>query len=592
MFLGVLLIFSMFTINTLSSQHVTSAQELIIEETYEAEDGEGEGFIIDNKHNGFTGEGFIDFNPNVPGGYVEWIVNMPVAGEFILDFRYAHAGGSERPAEVSINGDVIEELPFPPTGDWAGWINQSFTAELDKGKSVIRLSATGAEGGGNIDHLRIHNNFDTEDDNVPIHIEEVEMTEIVSSLQMKKLNELGIISTMEGKADDPINALDFMALINTEFGFIASELFKNMVNPVDIGFVAKDEWGIYVAEAARDQQYIPDFMWDELEPARTLTKREVVLIVGDLLDLVPEDEEAPGMIGKLAKQGLMNPNNKYGIKSNLTWSEAKEVVRSLAEDSDKPTEKVTISRTVALTENLIAVTLNGTFDSIDLNDLAVSIPTGNWNSLTPALNKNLRVPKAAVGSDEFGNTVIIMQSLDELHGDKYFLEKESQEFTGDLDAAIKQADNMISWQIEHGGWSKAIDYSESWNGEESRSEWVNSDGVELGMIDNDATIKEISFLSEVYSATGDSRYKESVEAGIDFLMNLQYETGGFAQVYPARGNYSDMVTFNDEAMIRVLDMFDDIVNQEYPFHSGVIDEQYHEIIETSLKDALDYILQA
>lgn len=86
--------------------------------------------------------------------------------------------------------------------------------------------------------------------------------------------------------------------------------------------------------------------------------------------------------------------------------------------------------------------------------------------------------------------------------------------------------------MEHGGWPKNMEYNRKWDGKEPRSSWITSDGVELGTIDNDATIYEISYLAEVYSETNDKRYKESIEAGLNFVFNLQYETGGFAQVYP------------------------------------------------------------
>ncbi|MGJ9384684.1 pectate lyase [Salipaludibacillus sp. CF4.18] len=566
----------------------------MIDITSEAEDTNNEGVVIDNKHLGFTGTGFADYNPNIPGGYLEWTVNLPASGEYNLDFRYAHAGGSERPAEVSINGTIIEELQFPPTGDWAGWSNQSLRAPLEKGENIIRLTATGAEGGGNIDHLRIHNLMETDNVLAPVITEEVELSEVVDGVTMKKLNQLGILDNIEEKQDQPVTALEFMALINNSFGFNDKEIYENMESRQDIGNIAAEDWGIYVAEVAEAHQYVPDFLWQELQPNQTLDKDKMALIIGDLMDMVSEDDEDSNMLGKLAGQGIMNPNSdhNFGIKSNMTWKEAQQLVQKLVDKSDKSTNDVNIARVDALTSNLIALTFNGTFETFDFSDVAISVPRGSWESLSPLLDRNLRIAKGAHGMDTFGNTVLILESMDELSGDKFIVEKEPQQFSGDLEEAIKQADNMLTWQMEHGGWSKAIDYSHAWDGEESRSAWINGDGVELGTIDNDATIKEIHFLSEVYAETKDERYKESVLDGIDFLMDLQYETGGFAQVFPRRGNYSDMVTFNDEAMIRVLNTFDNILDKEYPFHSGVIDDKYYEIVETSMQQATDYILEA
>src|SRR5699024_10708706 len=89
------------------------------DEIFEAEDAYfEEGVIIDNKHAGFTGSGFIDFSPNQPGTWIEWTVDIPVEGEYSLDFRYASGGTDLRPAEIKVNGEVINpELAFDPTGD-------------------------------------------------------------------------------------------------------------------------------------------------------------------------------------------------------------------------------------------------------------------------------------------------------------------------------------------------------------------------------------------------------------------------------------------------------------------------------------------
>ncbi|WP_054705912.1 pectate lyase [Bacillus sp. JCM 19041] len=103
-------------------------------------------------------------------------------------------------------------------------------------------------------------------------------------------------------------------------------------------------------------------------------------------------------------------------------------------------------------------------------------------------------------------------------------------------SVITEADHLLTWQMEHGGWTKDMPeiYTRDWNGNEPRSVWT-SNGQELGTIDNDATVSEILVVAEAYQETGDPRYKESVHDGIDFLFKLQYPSGGFRQVYPQRG---------------------------------------------------------
>src|SRR5205085_5576780 len=115
-----------------------------------------------------------------------------------------------------------------------------------------------------------------------------------------------------------------------------------------------------------------------------------------------------------------------------------------------------------------------------------------------------------------------------------------------------KADNIISWQMPHGGFYKSPEwYVAKWDGKAARSGWFGANNVELGTIDNQATVSEIMFLANVYSRTHDVAYRDSARMALDFLLNMQYSNGGFPQVYPKRTiEYSNYVTFNDDAMVR------------------------------------------
>jgi len=114
----------------------------------------------------------------------------------------------------------------------------------------------------------------------------------------------------------------------------------------------------------------------------------------------------------------------------------------------------------------------------------------------------------------------------------------------------------------------------------------------IGTIDNDATYTQMRHIASVYREVKDEKYKESVLKGLDFIFKLQYESGGFAQVYPERGNYSDYVTFNDNAMVNVLIMLEDMKNKAYPFDSDIIPDEYMPKINEAIEKAIDYILKA
>ena len=118
------------------------------------------------------------------------------------------------------------------------------------------------------------------------------------------------------------------------------------------------------------------------------------------------------------------------------------------------------------------------------------------------------------------------------------------------------ADNMLTWQMPHGGFDKrgVAGYASPWNGSAPRSGWTGANGVEIGTLDNDATVTEIMFLADVYKRSAGSTYRDGARRALDFVLTMQFPSGGFPQVYPARANvdYSNYVTFNDDAMARAL----------------------------------------
>src|SRR5690625_7980695 len=109
---------------------------------------------------------------------------------------------------------IDPELAFDPTGDWANWIYSTTKATLQSGKNTIRLTGIGASGGANIDHLRVHNKAENADDG-PKDVENSELLEIVSGLELKKMNELGlIIDGVKIEDHQAITRVEFMSLID------------------------------------------------------------------------------------------------------------------------------------------------------------------------------------------------------------------------------------------------------------------------------------------------------------------------------------------------------------------------------------------
>lgn len=164
-----------------------------------------------------------------------------------------------------------------------------------------------------------------------------------------------------------------------------------------------------------------------------------------------------------------------------------------------------------------------------------------------------------------------------------------------LAADRAKADNIITWQMPHGGFYKDPSwYAAPWNGTAKRSGWTGANGVELGTIDNQATVSEILFLADVYRRSGVAKYRDSARKALDFLLTMQVASGGFPQVYPARTGtgYSNYVTFNDDAMVRVLVLFDQAGRRKAPLDGSLFSSSQLGKLEPAIEKAVGFILKA
>lgn len=116
---------------------------------------------------------------------------------------------------------------------------------------------------------------------------------------------------------------------------------------------------------------------------------------------------------------------------------------------------------------------------------------------------------------------------------------------------IEIADNMVAYQNEDGGWMKNIDYLSK----------LNPDSVIAALapkhrrstIDNRNIIPQVTYLADVYTRTGNEKYRRSAERGIDYILDTQKENGGW------RGWDADAITFNDDVTTNVMQFLCDVV---------------------------------
>ncbi len=125
------------------------------------------------------------------------------------------------------------------------------------------------------------------------------------------------------------------------------------------------------------------------------------------------------------------------------------------------------------------------------------------------------------------------------------------------------AENMLVYQRSIGGWPKAVNmipvnYEKTLSEQEKLT--IKADSLhDDSTIDNKATSREIIYLVKAYGTTQNKRYLDAAEKGIGYLFKAQYANGGWPQYYPEHNLYRGQVTYNDNAMINVLDILQDIV---------------------------------
>lgn len=149
--------------------------------------------------------------------------------------------------------------------------------------------------------------------------------------------------------------------------------------------------------------------------------------------------------------------------------------------------------------------------------------------------------------------------------------------------ARRIADIVVSFQTPSGGWSKNLNLrdhirrpGELWatdNGSHFLS-GVDYDRPQepswhyIATIDNDATTTEIAFLGRMgdhLKGRDGEPYRTAFRKGVEYLLEAQFPNGGWPQVWPLEGGYHDAITYNDDAMVQVLELLRQIAGGQYGF---------------------------
>jgi len=130
--------------------------------------------------------------------------------------------------------------------------------------------------------------------------------------------------------------------------------------------------------------------------------------------------------------------------------------------------------------------------------------------------------------------------------------------------AVRITDLVRLYQRKTGGWSKNIDMALPLDAA-GRAAVESAKRDTDSTIDNGATTTQLRFLALVYTATGADRTRVAFFDGFDYLLAAQYPNGGWPQYFPLRADYSRHITFNDDAMVHVMEVLRDAAAGKAPF---------------------------
>lgn len=155
--------------------------------------------------------------------------------------------------------------------------------------------------------------------------------------------------------------------------------------------------------------------------------------------------------------------------------------------------------------------------------------------------------------------------------------------------SVRVAENVLLYQRDIGGWPKNTAFHLPLD-EAGKAKVNDEKGNNDAIFDNSATTTEMRFLAKMYDRTGNKSYQESFNRGLKFILDAQYENGGWPMFYPLRKGYYTHLTFNDNAIVNILTLLSDINNNK-PLFAKITDKQYYTQIKHSLEKGLEIILK-
>jgi len=147
--------------------------------------------------------------------------------------------------------------------------------------------------------------------------------------------------------------------------------------------------------------------------------------------------------------------------------------------------------------------------------------------------------------------------------------------------ARRIADSVVLHQSPEGGWPK------------NTSLIVPPDAAPVdekskNTFDNQATTLPMAFLARVIQAGERPADRAAFDRGLDYTLAAQSPNGGWPQFYPLRPGYYTHITYNDDAIVRVMTLLRDIATGSGPY--GFVDADRRARARAAVTKGIEVIL--
>ena len=142
------------------------------------------------------------------------------------------------------------------------------------------------------------------------------------------------------------------------------------------------------------------------------------------------------------------------------------------------------------------------------------------------------------------------------------------------------AETILLYQRDNGGWPKNYDRSGELDAK-TREKLLADKSKSDTTFDNGATHTELRLLAKAYSKSSDPRFKDAFLSGLKFTLAAQYDNGGWPQRFPEPRKYHAHITFNDDAMIGVLQLLREVATGagDFAFVDGEARKQCRDAVK-------------